>query len=544
MSLTLRPGETVALLGPNGAGKSTTLDLLLGLERPDSGTVTLLGTSPREAIVAGRVGAMLQSGGLMGEVTVAELVRLACGLHPRPYPVPEVLARAGLTAIAGRRADKLSGGQAQRVRFALATAGDSDLIVLDEPTTGMDVTARRAFWATMRDQADQGRTVLFATHHLEEADAIADRVLVLHRGRLLADGTATEIKASTGMRRVSFELPGGTHDSTSDGTSVALGVAALRRLPAVTAVTVSPGGDRADAVLGRRRHCPRPVRAGRLPPQSRGRRARARTGLRRPHRDGGPDRKRGGRTRMNGLIRLEILRVLRNRKFQFFGVLYPSVLFLLIAGTADSTEPLDGTGGLTLPAYLMVSMASFGALTAVLMCNSERIAKERENGWVRQLRLTPLPGRGYVLAKTAAAAVGALPAIVLVFVVAAVVKDVRLDAWQWLALTAAIWAGSLVFAALGVAIGYAATGDAVRPITMIVYFGLSLLGGLWMPSTTFPGWLQDVAAWLPTHAYAALGRAIEQHRAPGVQDVTVLLAFFVLFTGGAAWLYRKDTLKA
>ncbi|MEZ0160615.1 ABC transporter ATP-binding protein [Streptomyces griseorubens] len=231
LTLTLRPGETVALLGPNGAGKSTTLDLLLGLKRPDSGSVTVLGTGPREAIVAGRVGAMLQSGGLMGDVTVAELVRLACGLHPRPYPVPDVLARAGLTAIAGRRADKLSGGQAQRVRFALATAGDGDLIVLDEPTTGMDVTARRAFWATMRDQADRGRTVLFATHYLEEADAIADRVLVLHRGRLLADGTATEIKASTGMRRVSFDLPDGTPDET-----------ALRRLPAVTAVSVSPGG--------------------------------------------------------------------------------------------------------------------------------------------------------------------------------------------------------------------------------------------------------------------------------------------------------------
>ncbi|NEC52435.1 ABC transporter ATP-binding protein [Actinospica acidiphila] len=231
LTLTLRPGETVALLGPNGAGKSTTLDLLLGLKRPDSGSVTVLGTGPREAIVAGRVGAMLQSGGLMGEVTVAELVRLACGLHPRPYPVPDVLARAGLTAIAGRRADKLSGGQAQRVRFALATAGDGDLIVLDEPTTGMDVTARRAFWATMRDQADRGRTVLFATHYLEEADAIADRVLVLHRGRLLADGTATEIKASTGMRRIAFDLPGGTPDAN-----------ALRRLPAVTAVSVSPGG--------------------------------------------------------------------------------------------------------------------------------------------------------------------------------------------------------------------------------------------------------------------------------------------------------------
>ncbi|MGJ5833043.1 ABC transporter ATP-binding protein [Streptomyces ossamyceticus] len=207
LTLALHPGETVALLGPNGAGKSTTLDLLLGLKQPDTGTVRVLGTSPREAIVAGRVGAMLQSGGLMDEVTVAELVRLACSLHPRPYPVSEVLARAGVTRIADRKVDKLSGGQAQRVRFALATAGDSDLIVLDEPTTGMDVTTRQAFWATMREQADHGRTVLFATHYLEEADAVADRVLVLHRGRLLADGTAAEIKAKAGARRISFDLP-------------------------------------------------------------------------------------------------------------------------------------------------------------------------------------------------------------------------------------------------------------------------------------------------------------------------------------------------
>lgn len=246
---------------------------------------------------------------------------------------------------------------------------------------------------------------------------------------------------------------------------------------------------------------------------------------------------------MKGLIRLELTRALRNRKFLFFSVLYPSILFLLIAGSADSTTKIDGTG-LTLPTYMMVSMASFGALTAVLMGNSERIAKERESGWVRQLRLTTLPGRGYVFAKTASAAVVSLPSIVVMFVVAAVVKDVRLDAWQWLALTGAIWAGSLVFAALGVAIGYSATGDAVRPITMIVYFGLSLLGGLWMPTTTFPRWLQDIAAWVPTHAYAALGQAIEQSQAPHAKDLVVLAVSFALFTGGAAWLYRKDTLKA
>ena len=227
LTLALHPGETVALLGPNGAGKSTTLDLLLGLRQPDSGTVRVFGTSPREAIVAGRVGAMLQSGGLMDEVTVAELVRLACDLHPRPYKPGDVLARAGIAQIADRKVNKLSGGQAQRVRFALATAGDSDLIVLDEPTTGMDVSARQAFWSTMREQADQGRTVLFATHYLEEADAIADRVLVLHRGRLLADGTAAEIKAKAGARRVSFDLEGPIDE------------APLRALPFLTSIDIS-----------------------------------------------------------------------------------------------------------------------------------------------------------------------------------------------------------------------------------------------------------------------------------------------------------------
>ncbi|MFI6806995.1 ABC transporter ATP-binding protein [Streptomyces luteogriseus] len=227
LTLDLRPGETVALLGPNGAGKSTTLDLLLGLKKPDSGTVRLFGTSPRDAIVAGRVGAMLQSGGLMDEVTVAELVRLACDLHPKPYRPSEVLSRAGVAQIADRKVNKLSGGQAQRVRFALATAGDSDLIVLDEPTTGMDVTTRQAFWATMREQADQGRTVLFATHYLEEADAVADRVLVLHRGRLLADGTAAEIKAKAGARRVSFDMAG------------AIDEPALRALPFLTGIDIS-----------------------------------------------------------------------------------------------------------------------------------------------------------------------------------------------------------------------------------------------------------------------------------------------------------------
>ncbi|GAO06188.1 putative ABC transporter ATP-binding protein [Streptomyces lydicamycinicus] len=206
LDLELFPGETVALLGPNGAGKSSTLDLLLGLRTADSGTVTLFGTTPQRAIEQGRVGAMLQSGGLMEGVKVRELVKLARDLHPQGHPLDRILAAADLTDIADRKVDKLSGGQEQRVRFALATAGAGDLIVLDEPTTGMDVTARQTFWGAMRRQAREGRTVLFATHYLEEADAIADRVIVLHRGRVLADGTAAEIKSRAGARRVTFDL--------------------------------------------------------------------------------------------------------------------------------------------------------------------------------------------------------------------------------------------------------------------------------------------------------------------------------------------------
>lgn len=243
------------------------------------------------------------------------------------------------------------------------------------------------------------------------------------------------------------------------------------------------------------------------------------------------------------LVKLEILRTLRNRKFMFFSVIYPTVLYLIISGTNSTTATLPHTH-LTMQLYYLVAMASFGALTAVLMGNSERIAKEREKGWVRQLRLTALPGHGYVTAKIASAATVTLPAIVVVEVVAALVKNVRMETWQWISLTVAIWAGSLVFAALGVAIGYIATGDAVRPITMIIYFSLSLLGGLWMPTTVFPQWLQDIADWLPTHAYAGLGQAIELGNAPHPKDVVMLGVYLVVFGGGAALLYRKDTRKA
>ena len=181
-------GETVAFLGPNGAGKSTTIDMLLGLAEPDAGTVSVFGQDPSAVVRAGQVGAMLQTGSLLRDLTVRELVAMMASLFPRPLDVDEVLELTGIAGVAGQPTQKLSGGQTQRVRFALALVPDPELLVLDEPTVGMDVEGRHAFWTTMRDFAARGRTVLFATHYLEEADAYADRIVLMARGSIVADG--------------------------------------------------------------------------------------------------------------------------------------------------------------------------------------------------------------------------------------------------------------------------------------------------------------------------------------------------------------------
>ncbi|GAA3807758.1 ABC transporter ATP-binding protein [Cellulomonas soli] len=208
LDLAVRPGEIVAFLGPNGAGKTTTIDMLLGLARPDAGTVQVYGRSPAQAIAQGRVSAVLQTGGLLKDLTVAETVRLTASFFPRSRPVAEVLDRAGIGDLGGRRVGACSGGQQQRLRFAMALLPDPDLLVLDEPTTGMDVEGRREFWAAIRADAARGRTIVFATHYLEEADAYADRVVLVRHGRVVADGTSAEVKNLAAGRIVSATLPG------------------------------------------------------------------------------------------------------------------------------------------------------------------------------------------------------------------------------------------------------------------------------------------------------------------------------------------------
>jgi ABC-2 type transport system ATP-binding protein len=203
LDLTVQPGEVVAFLGPNGAGKTSAIDMMLGLSRPDAGTVEVFGLAPRTAVAQGLVTAVMQSGGLLKDLTVGETVELTAALFAHTRPVAEVLERAGLAEIAGRRVGKCSGGQQQRLRFAMALLPEPELIILDEPTTGMDVEGRREFWNAIRADAEAGRTVLFATHYLDEADAYADRIVLVSAGKVVADGTAAEIKAMSAGRLVS-----------------------------------------------------------------------------------------------------------------------------------------------------------------------------------------------------------------------------------------------------------------------------------------------------------------------------------------------------
>jgi ABC-2 type transport system ATP-binding protein len=231
LSLRVRPGEIVAVLGPNGAGKTTTIDMILGLARPDAGTVRVYGRSPAEAVAVGDVSAVMQNGGLLKDFTVAETVAYTASLFRGARPVAEVLERAGIAGLGARLVGKCSGGEQQRLRFALALLADPRLLILDEPTTGMDVAGRRDFWGAIREDAARGRTVVFATHYLDEADAYADRIVLVRSGRVVADGTTAEIKNLASGRLVRATLPGAD-------------LAPLRAVPGVASVEA-----RGDTVL-------------------------------------------------------------------------------------------------------------------------------------------------------------------------------------------------------------------------------------------------------------------------------------------------------
>jgi ABC-2 type transport system ATP-binding protein len=192
----------LALLGPNGAGKTTAVQLLLGLLRPSEGSARLFGHDPQDREARVRVGAMLQISKVPETLKVKEHVDLIASYYPRPLPRREIMEAAGLTGLEERLFGKLSGGQRQRVLFALALCGNPDLLFLDEPTVGLDVESRRAFWSVIEGKAREGRSVLLTTHYLEEADALADRIVLIDKGRIVAEGTPSEIKARAAGRKI------------------------------------------------------------------------------------------------------------------------------------------------------------------------------------------------------------------------------------------------------------------------------------------------------------------------------------------------------
>lgn len=204
LSLKIEQGSVVALLGPNGAGKTTTISMILGLLQPTSGSVTLLGGDPREQRIRDRIGAMLQDVSVIDNLKVSETINLFRSYYIKPLPLEQLLHISGLEGEKEKMATALSGGQQRRLGFALAIAGDPEVLFLDEPTVGMDVTSRQLFWDTIRAMAGKGRTIVLTTHYLEEADNVADRVVVINNGKLIADGTPSEIKAETTGRVLSF----------------------------------------------------------------------------------------------------------------------------------------------------------------------------------------------------------------------------------------------------------------------------------------------------------------------------------------------------
>ena len=202
VQFSVRAGELVALLGPNGAGKTTAVKLLLGLASPTAGRVSVFGGNPVQPEVRMRTGAMLQVAKVPETLRVREHLDLFSSYYLRPLPMAETLAIAGLEEIKNRKFGELSGGQRQRVLFALALCGDPDILVLDEPSVGMDVESRRALWEQIRKLVARGKTILLTTHYLPEADALADRVVVINKGEIIAEGTPAEIKSQTAGRKI------------------------------------------------------------------------------------------------------------------------------------------------------------------------------------------------------------------------------------------------------------------------------------------------------------------------------------------------------
>ena len=493
---------------------------------------------------------MLQESGLPILTRVGELIELIRRLSPRPMAADEIVRRAGLAGLVERRTESLSGGEAQRVRFAMAIAGDPDLLFLDEPTVAMDVETRRAFWADMRAFAAEGRTILFATHYLEEADQVADRIVVLDHGRIVADGSAGDIKSGARTRRVRFELA----DADRGVAPGAAGRRAVRTSPATgrrsSRPTRTPPRGPCSRRASRSAISRSPDRTSRprsshswariadahhLHPPFVGPRSQMMTALTLPA-IAAVDPVRA----MVAYLALEIRRAARNRRYLVFAIGFPVVFYLLYTGV------LTGKNAPANPAwnaFFLVSMVAYGMIGASLS-NAIPISQERASGWTRQLRITPLPASAWIATKLVVAYLTSLPALVLVSLAAVAINHVTLAPATWATIAVSLALGVLPFAGLGLLIGFTFEASAAQGAVTTSYIGLAILGGLWAPVSTFPDTLATIARIMPTYHFANLGWAAVAGFAPDLEDVLVLVAWSAVIFALVAWRYRVTEQRA
>jgi ABC-2 type transport system ATP-binding protein len=539
-SLQLYPGEVVALLGPNGAGKTTAVRLLLGLSQATTGEVEIFGGNPRDRASRLRLGAMLQVGRMPETLRVREHLQLFSSYYAHPRPLDELLAVAGLEGLQERLFGTLSGGQKQRMLFALALCGNPDLICLDEPTLGMDVEARRAMWEQVRRLAAMGKTVLLTTHYLEEADALASRIIVIQRGKVIAEGTPEELKTADGSRTIrcittleaSFvsALPGVT-DVEQDGGSMLVRTrtpeAVLRTMlqqdTALSGLEVRAAALE-DAFLALTNQTPSHPIGGTMATA-------IALNVTRPSMP---------RIFFNE-ARFELLKLSRNRSYLFSMIGFP-VVFYLLFGVTNKDAVFQGH---TIARYLLAGYSCFGAMGSSLFGIGAGLAFERGHGWLEMKRASPMPAAAYLLAKLCVSITFAVGITILLMILGTALAGVHITAMEGLRLVLVIAGGVLPFASLGLVIGLLMPSNAAPGVINLIYLPLSFCGGLWMPIETLPHWLQLIAHGLPSYWFSRLAlRTIGYFDGSPVVAWSVLGSYTVLFLLAAAFIFRRQEAQA
>lgn len=531
VTVRVTPGERVGLLGPNGAGKSTFVLLAPGLLRPTRGHVALGGMDPRSTSAHQMLGVVLQDAALPDHITVREMLSTYGRFYRRPRVVEELLEETDLTALAGRRTNHLSGGEAQRALTALAMAGDPDLLILDEPTAGMDVPARRRLLETLR-HAPASRALLLTSHNLADIERVCERVLVLRMGQVIADSPIGELKARSGRTLVSFRATEDTEavladppgDTTVEGdeerirllTSDPNGVLAelaQRGVPVEDLEVRQPSLE--DAFI--EMTATGPARCDAPASQSAGG-----AGTGRPSRSCWPGQWRLPRG-FGGLARLEALRTLRNRRYVGLTVAVPIAFLFAFRSVLPSGGDVAG---------FALGMACFAAIGAALGTLGYRLAWERESGWGATVRALPVGAGSYLVSKGLSGIVTAALAIAAVMIAAGVSGSFGGSGpGRLVAAAAVITLGTLPFLALSFALGMWLDNESCYMLSFVLLFGLSYLGGFFQPLDLMPTGLQNAAHWLPGAPFLDLANTALLNPGAGAhvgRDVAILCAYLVV----------------